>query len=106
MPIAPPTKAYHDPTAPGRLAEPIIIARIWKSPRDRKRTIVIALKQYEGHDFLDCRLFDTNSEGQSVPTARGLTVGIPKLLEFAAAIAKAVERARQLGLLSVDGGAK
>jgi hypothetical protein len=63
------------------LPEPIVISRIWKSPRDRKNTIVISLKQYEGHTFLDCRIFGTNSEGQSVPTAKGVTVGMARLPE-------------------------
>jgi hypothetical protein len=84
------------------LSEPIEIAKYWKSPRDRRRTTVLAIKHYEGHTFLDCRLFDTNSEGQSVPTAKGLTVSMARLLEFEAAVSKAVRKARELGLLDGD----
>jgi hypothetical protein len=100
-PDAPPAAADRStsrraqPTLPG----PIEIAKYWKSARNRKQTTVIAIKQYEGHTFLDCRLFDTNGEGQSVPTARGLTVGMARLLEFEAAVSKAVRKARELGLI-------
>jgi hypothetical protein len=85
------------------IADPIPIAKFWKSPRDRKQSVVLAIKHYEGHTFLDCRLFGTNAEGQSVPTAKGLTIGMARLLEFSAAVTKAVERAKGLGLLDDDG---
>jgi len=79
--------------------EPIEIAKFWKSARNRKQSIVIAIKQYEGHMFLDCRLYGTNKEGRSVPTPKGLTVGMSCLPDFAAAVAKALDRAREIGLL-------
>lgn len=85
------------------LPEPIVIARTWKSARDRKQSIVLTLKEYEGHAFLDLRIYDTNAEGQSVPTKKGLTVGMARLEEFAASVSKAVERAREIGLVR-DGG--
>lgn len=79
--------------------EPIEIAKFWKSARDRKRSIVLTLKEYEGHTFLDCRMFDTNSDGQSVPTNKGITVGMARLEQFAEAVQKALGRARALGLV-------
>ena len=85
------------------LPEPIPIAKLWKSPRNRTQTIVIAIKQYEGHPFLDCRIFDTNAQGQSVPTQRGITVGMAQLPEFVAGIGKAVEKAREIGVLKTEG---
>jgi hypothetical protein len=81
------------------LESPFEIAKFWKSARNRKQSIVIAIKHYEGHTFLDCRLFDTNAEGQSVPTTKGLTIGMARLLEFSAAVDKAIAKARGLGLL-------
>ena len=81
------------------LDAPIEIAKFWKSARNRKQSIVLAIKQYEGHTFLDCRLFDTNQEGQTVPTAKGVTVGMARLQEFAAAVTRALDRARVLGLI-------
>jgi hypothetical protein len=82
-----------------RIKEPIEVGKFWKSSRNRRQSIVLTLKSYEGHEFLDCRLFDTNAEGQSVPTGKGVTVGIGRIEEFAAAVNKAVDRARDLGLL-------
>ncbi|MCA1474764.1 MULTISPECIES: hypothetical protein [unclassified Bradyrhizobium] len=82
--------------------EPIEIAKFWKSARNRKQSIVIAIKHYEGHTFLDCRMFGTNEEGRSVPTQRGVTIGMARLEEFAAGVAKALATAQELGLL--DGG--
>src|SRR5262245_28888661 len=81
------------------LAEPLVISKFWKSGRDRKNSIVVSIRSYEGHTFLDCRLFDTNSEGQSVPTAKGVTIGMRRLPQFADAVAKALAKARDLGLL-------
>jgi hypothetical protein len=43
------------------LDAPIEIAKFWKSARNRKQSIVIAIKRYEGHTFVDYRLFDTNA---------------------------------------------
>jgi hypothetical protein len=85
------------------LDKPIEIAKFWKSGRDRKNSIVVSIKQYEGHTFLDCRLFGTNSEGQSVPTAKGVTVGMARLPEFVSAIQKSLVKARELGLIVDDG---
>jgi hypothetical protein len=85
------------------LDEPIEIAKFWKSARNRKQRIVLAIKQYEGHVFLDCRLFDTNHEGQTIPTGKGVTVGMARLPVFAAAVTKALARASELGLIDDEG---
>lgn len=84
------------------IAYPVEISKMWKSARNRKQTIVLAFKQYEGHTFLDCRLFDTNADGQAVPTMKGVTVGIAQLQQFVAGVNKAVERAREMGLLEAE----
>jgi hypothetical protein len=84
--------------------EPIEIAKFWKSGRDRKNSIVIAIKQYEGHTFLDCRLFGTNSEGQTVPTAKGVTIGMLRLSAFFRAVQKAHAKAIELGLIDDEAG--
>jgi hypothetical protein len=81
------------------LDEPIEVAKFWKSGRDRKNSIVISIKQYEGHTFLDCRVFGTNSDGQTVPTAKGVTIGMIRLTEFVRAVKKAHAKAVELGLI-------
>jgi Transcriptional Coactivator p15 (PC4) len=88
------------------LDEPVEIAKFWKSGRDRKNSIVVSIKQYEGHIFLDCRLFGTNAEGQTVPTAKGVTIGMLRLSEFLRAIQKAHAKSKELGLLADDGGSE
>jgi hypothetical protein len=84
------------------IAYPVEIFKEWKSARNRKQTIVGAIKQYEGHVFFDCRLFDTNAEGQAVPTTKGVTVGIAQLPRFVAGVNKALAEARRLGLLAAE----
>ena len=84
------------------IAYPVEIAKLWKSARNRKQTIVFAIKQYEGHTFLDCRLFDTNADGQSVPTIKGVTVGIAQLQQFVAGANKTLAKALELGLLEAE----
>jgi Transcriptional Coactivator p15 (PC4) len=84
---------------PRTLPEPVEICKLWKSARNRKQTIVISLRCYEGHTFLDCRTFDTNEAGQSVPTTKGVTVGMAKLPEFVAGITQALAKARELDLI-------
>lgn len=91
---------------PITLDAPIEVAKFWKSARNRKNSIVVAIKQYEGHTFLDCRVFGTNSEGQTVPTAKGVTIGMVRLREFLRAVEKAHAKAVELGLVTDDGGAE
>ncbi|MBA2401499.1 MAG: hypothetical protein H0V72_22935 [Bradyrhizobium sp.] len=83
-------------------SENVVIARMWKSPRDRKNTIVISIKEYEGHRFLDCRVFGTNAEGQSIPSTKGVTVGMASLPQFHKAISAALVKAREMGLVKDD----
>jgi|1186.fasta_scaffold431083_2 hypothetical protein len=77
----------------------ILIARFWKSARNRREAITLTLKSYEGHPYLDCRLFAATDEGRSLPTTKGVTVGIKQLPEFLRAVDKAYTRARDLGLI-------
>jgi hypothetical protein len=78
-------------------SEPIEIHKMW---RDRNgNALVFSLKSYQGRPFFDLRTFYTDQNGISKPTAKGITASPRKLLEIAKAIAKTVERARQLGLL-------
>jgi hypothetical protein len=83
-------------------AYPVEIFKMWKSARNRRQTLVGAFKQYEGNTFLDCRLFDTNADGQAVPTIKGVTVGLPQLQQFVAGVNKALARAREMGLLEAE----
>jgi Transcriptional Coactivator p15 (PC4) len=88
------------------LEAPVEISRRWKSSRDRKNSLVLAFKTYEGHTFLDCRIFGTNAEGQTVPTAKGITIGTPLLSQFVRDVQKAHAKAIELGLIDDDGASE
>jgi hypothetical protein len=85
------------------LAEPI--AKFWKSPRDRAAHVRIELSEFKGHPLVNIRIWETGSDGIDRPTVRGIALGIAKLPELAAGIAKALAKARELGLLDDDTGA-
>lgn len=98
-----------EPTASAQLnssdplaGDGLLIWKFWKSPRNRRDTIVLRLKQYENVPYLDCRQFTTNAAGQSVPTQKGVTVGMRSLPEFLRAVDKACTRALDLGLIKVS----
>jgi Transcriptional Coactivator p15 (PC4) len=77
--------------------EPIEIHKMW---RDRRgNALVFSLKSYQGRAFFDLRMFYTDQDGVSKPTAKGITASPSKLPEIARAIVKAVDRARELGLI-------
>jgi hypothetical protein len=81
--------------------EPIEVHKMW---RDRLgNSLIFSLKSYQGRPFFDLRTFYTDRDGISKPTAKGITASPRKLPEIARALAKAVERARDLGLLDDEG---
>jgi hypothetical protein len=82
------------------IAEPIEIAKFWKNRRHD--AIIILLRSYEGRNFLDIRTHEMKN-GCLVPTKKGVTVAIPRMGELAAAVTKALEKARELGLLDDQG---
>jgi hypothetical protein len=94
------------PTATPRgvtLAGPITIARFWKN-RGRNESVHVTLSEYEGHPLIGVRIHSTGSDGIDRPTPKGVSMGIRKLPELAAAVAKALAKARELGLIPDDGG--
>jgi hypothetical protein len=52
-----------------------------------------------GHPLVDVRKFFTDDDGCLVPTKKGLAIAIARLPDLARASAKAVHKARELGLL-------
>jgi transcriptional coactivator p15 (PC4) len=88
-------------TARQTIAEPIEIAKFWKNRRHD--AIIVSLRSYEGRNFLDVRTH-AMKDGCLVPTPKGVTVAIPRMVELAAAMTKALSKARDLGLLDDQGG--
>jgi hypothetical protein len=86
------------------LCEPIIIAQWWRNRRGE--AIRIRLSTRRGHNLLDIRTWCSSSDGKLVP-GKGFCVGIKHLPRLAAALAKAVAKATELGLITGhdhDGG--
>jgi hypothetical protein len=87
---------------PAPLAEPIEIAKWWKSRR-RDIAVVVSLSSYEGHNLINVREHFVGSDGCMRPTTKGLAMVVRRLPEFSNAIRKALEKARELDLLPEDG---
>jgi hypothetical protein len=80
------------------LTETIEVAKFWKG-RQNKIAIVVSLRHYEGHNLVDVREYFTDQAGCMKPSTRGLAMVVLRLPELAAAITKALTKARELGLL-------
>jgi hypothetical protein len=83
------------------LAAAITVAKIWKSPRNRRVHARVDLSEHKGHLLVNIRLWETGSDGIDRPTVKGIALAIRKLPELARALAKAETKARELGLLEV-----
>jgi hypothetical protein len=87
------------------LSEPIIIAQWWRNRRGE--AVRVQLSTWEGRSLIDVRTWHS-SEGKLVP-GKGLAVRVKHLPRLAAALAKAIAKATELGLISADnddGGAQ
>ncbi len=76
--------------------------RLWKN-RQRRDAIVVSLSPFEGKTIAGIRLYTTSQDGKMLPTTKGVSVVVTRLPELAAAINRALAKARELGLL-VDHG--
>jgi len=82
------------------LSEPVTIAKFWKNRR-RSESVRITLSEYEGQALINVRVYCTGTDGIDRPTTKGVAMGIRKLPELAAGLAKALDKARDLGLLDL-----
>src|SRR5690242_4410428 len=96
-----------------RLVLPALISPLRKVAADdpnhkqqnrRGESIRIQLREYEGAVLLDVRKHYTDSTGKLSPTKKGLSIVVHRLPDLAAGIAKALDRACELNLIS-EGGA-
>lgn len=87
------------------LAEPIPIAKFFKSPRDRSKHVRVELSEYQGHPLINVRVWQTGSDGIDRPTVQGIALAIRKVPELARALVKAEAKAREIGLLDDESGA-
>ena len=79
------------------LPEPVEIAKFWKNRKGE--AIVVSLKTYNGRNLIDVRQNFTNEEGKLQPTAKGVVMVVLRLPELAAAVNKALAKAKELGLI-------
>jgi hypothetical protein len=87
------------------LAEPIEIAKFFKSARDRSKHVRVDLSEFKGHALVNVRVWETGTDGIDRPSKAGLALAIRKLPELTRALLKAEDRAREMGLLGADDGA-
>jgi hypothetical protein len=83
------------------LPEPVVVAQFWKNRRGE--AVVVQLREYNGRVLFDARQHYTDRDGILCPTTKGLSLAVLRLPELAAAVTKALAKARELGLIEADG---
>jgi hypothetical protein len=82
------------------LLEPLVVAEFWANRRGE--SVRVQLREYEGRALVDARKHYTAADGTLQPTPKGLSIVVARLPELAAAINKALAKARELGLIEPD----
>lgn len=67
---------------------PIILGHVEKSCRERIR---VAIDSYNGHEFIDIRVFALTSEGEK-PTRQGVTVRLDRIRDLRRLLDSALEQ--------------
>jgi Transcriptional Coactivator p15 (PC4) len=83
------------------LPGPVTIAEWWKNRRGR--AIRVSLSTYAGRSLIDLRTW-YSADGKLQP-GKGFAADVRHLPRLAAALAKAVAKATELGLIPTDNGA-
>jgi hypothetical protein len=96
----PSAQATPTPQRIGPLAAPVVIADFWANRRGE--SVRVQLREFEGLALVDVRRHFTNDNGQLQATKKGLALAVTRLPELAAAINKALARARELDLIDGD----
>jgi hypothetical protein len=79
------------------LPEPVEIAKFWKNRKGD--AVVVSLSTFEGRNLIDVRQHFTSKDGKLLATQKGLAMQVLRLPELAAAVNKALTKARELGLI-------
>jgi hypothetical protein len=82
------------------LPEPIQWS-LWKN-RYRRDAVVVSLSTHLERNLISVRLYTTTTDGRMVPTAKGVSLVVARLPELAAAINRALAKARELNLFDDD----
>jgi len=86
------------------LAETLVVAKFWKSPRNKAQHVRLDLSEFKGHALLNIRIWSTGTDGIDRPTPKGIALTVRRLPELAAAVAAALAKAQELGLLDGPAG--
>jgi hypothetical protein len=84
------------------LDEPIVVDKFWRNRQHD--AIVTTLSTFEGRNLVDVRMHRLSTAGRLVPTPKGVSLVVLRLPELAAAVNKALAKARELGLLDDEAG--
>jgi hypothetical protein len=88
-------------SARASLTDPVLIARFWANRRGE--AIFVQLREFEGRALVDVRKHFTAPDGTMQPTRKGLSIVVARLPDLAAALAKALAKAVELGLVDGEG---
>jgi hypothetical protein len=83
------------------LTEPVQVDSWWANRRHD--AVVTTLQSFKGHNLVDIRKHAMNAQGKLVPTGKGITVKLTRLLDLQKAIEKAIKKARELNLIDEEG---
>ena len=83
------------------LIEPIVVAEFWANRRGE--SVRVQLREFEGRALVDVRKHFTDSAGKLQPTRKGVSLAVRRLPDLASAINRAVDKARELGLIADKG---
>ena len=89
-------------TARVTLPEPVAVDSFWRNRRHE--AVVSTLSTYQGRNIFDVRVH-AMKDGRLVPTPKGVAIVVLRLPELAKAVAKALAKARELGLIDDEGKA-
>jgi hypothetical protein len=83
-----------------RLTEPVIVHQSWANRRHD--ALVVSLSTFKDINIIDVRKHSMSRDGRLLPTTKGIALKVTRLPDLLKAITKAVERARELGLIDSD----
>ncbi|WGR91848.1 transcriptional coactivator p15/PC4 family protein [Bradyrhizobium sp. ISRA443] len=83
-----------------KLSEPVIVHQAWLNRRHD--ALVVTLSTFKDQNLIDVRKHAMNREGKLVPTAKGIAMKVTRLPDLLKGITKAIEKARELGLIDGD----
>jgi hypothetical protein len=83
------------------LAEPVIVAEFWKNRRGE--SIRLVLNTFKGRSIFDLRTWVTDAADGKLKPGKGFAAEVRHLPRLAAAFARAVAKARELGLIGNEG---